>query len=214
MNYKPDKFRRKFLLHMYNQLFNDINRHIVIVWQCFGTLVGAIALLALTEKDLLSIDIAVSLIIIICAWLIANLYDASYWYNRKLAIITNIEKEFLFYDDLRKIHYYFGRHRPNNKMITHFKIQYALSLGTGIVIITYHIFKQIIANFHFSLSLLDLDFAKLSPYVIIAVSYILLRWLKNHRDRSYLEFIENSPGLDIETLGVTYGLGHGFKSEL
>jgi hypothetical protein len=63
------------------------------------------------------------------AWLFANLYDASYWYNRNLVIIANIERQFPGHDNLKEIHYYFGKHRKKSAMITHLKIQYALGLG-------------------------------------------------------------------------------------
>ena len=35
--------RKEFLLHMYDQMFNDINRHIMVIWQSVGVLVAAFA---------------------------------------------------------------------------------------------------------------------------------------------------------------------------
>ena len=84
----PEKARLDFLLAMYAQLMNDINRHIVVVWQSVGVLFGAFAVFALVEKKILSLDIATSLIVMLCAWVIAHVYDASYWYNRNLVIIA------------------------------------------------------------------------------------------------------------------------------
>jgi hypothetical protein len=107
----PEKPRRDFLLAMYGQLMNDINRHIVVVWQSVGVLFGAFAVFALVEKKIVSLDIATSLILLLCAWVVAHVYDAGYWYNRNLVIIANIERQFLRPSDLREIHYYFGRHR-------------------------------------------------------------------------------------------------------
>lgn len=88
----PEKPRRDFLLAMYGQLMNDINRHIVVVWQSVGVLFGAFAVFALVEKQIVSLDIATSLIVILCTWVIAHVYDAGYWYNRNLVIIANIER--------------------------------------------------------------------------------------------------------------------------
>ena len=70
----------------------------------------------------------------------ANLIDSSYWYNRNLVIIANIERQFLELKDLKEIHYYFGAHRPKNKMITHLKVQMEIPMSQ------YHLgrrFKQV-----------------------------------------------------------------------
>ncbi len=103
--------RDEFLLHMYDQMFNDINTHILVVWQSVGVLVGAFAIFALTEKQIITLDIAAALIVLLAAWLIGHIYDASYWYNRNLVIIANIERQFLAAADLKEVHYYFGKHR-------------------------------------------------------------------------------------------------------
>src|SRR5690348_12295057 len=89
------KNREEFLMRVYDQMFNDIDTHILVVWQSVGVLVGAFAIFALTEKQVITLDVAASLIILIAAWLIGHLYDASYWYNRNLVIIANIERQFL-----------------------------------------------------------------------------------------------------------------------
>ena len=34
------KHRSELLLKMYDQMFNDINRHILVVWQSAGTVIG------------------------------------------------------------------------------------------------------------------------------------------------------------------------------
>ena len=130
-------------MRMYDQMFNDINTHILVVWQSVGVLVGAFAILALTEKQIITLDIAASLIVLIAAWLIGHLYDASYWYNRNLVIIANIERQFLTQSDLRDVHYYFGKHRRKGSMIMHLKIQYALALGIAFIVVVFHFFARI-----------------------------------------------------------------------
>jgi hypothetical protein len=115
--------RRDFLLKMYDQMFNDINTHILVVWQSVAVVVGAFAVFALVEKAVISADVAAALILLLCGWLIAHLYDASYWYNRNLVIIANIERQFLSSADLKGIHYDFGKHRAKSAMLTHLRIQ-------------------------------------------------------------------------------------------
>src|SRR5919206_2459258 len=95
----PEGARREFLLKMYDQMFNDINRHILTVWQSVGVLIGAFAIFALAEKGVLSTDIATTMIVLLSAWLLAHLHDSSYWYNRNLVIIGNIERQFLRQED-------------------------------------------------------------------------------------------------------------------
>ena len=52
--------RDELLLKMYDQMFNQINTHILVVWQSVGVLVGAFAILALTEKQFISMNVAIA----------------------------------------------------------------------------------------------------------------------------------------------------------
>ena len=104
-SFNRQKARSDFLIAMYNQMMNDINRHIVVVWQSVGVLVGAFAAWSLVEKNVISLDVAATLIIIIAIWVVAHVYDAAYWYNRNLCIVANIERQFLTKKDLKEVHY-------------------------------------------------------------------------------------------------------------
>jgi hypothetical protein len=205
MSKNIDEIRADFLFNMYNQLFNDINRHILVIWQSISVLVGAFAIFALAEKKVISIDIATGLIILLSGWLLAHLYDSSFWYNRNLVIIANIEKEFLVKDDLRNIHYYFGRHRQQNKMIMHLKIQFCLGIGISSIVIIYHFFNRIIPGLFTPWR--NIEPERAIPYIFLTLVIILLVILKNNRDTRYKEFLENSPGKDIDTSGVKYESG-------
>jgi hypothetical protein len=138
-----DDSRPEFLIAMYNQMMNDINRHIVVVWQSVGVLLGAFAVFALVEKHVISIDIASTLILILCIGMLAHVYDASYWYNRNLVIIANIERLFLRQSDLHDVHYYFGQHRRAGAMITHLETQLWLAVGVAVVVLIVHFATQI-----------------------------------------------------------------------
>jgi len=199
--------REELLLKMYDQLYNDINRHIMVIWQSISVLVGAFAIFALVEKNIISIDIASSLILLLCTWLIAHLFDAAYWYNRNLVMIANIERQFLTSSDLKEIHYYFGAHRPNNKMIEHLRLQLALGIGLGLIVLIYHIVERIILGFYSPLS--NFEPLRALPYIIVVMSAMYIFVLKKKLVNKYKEFIKNSPGKDIETKGIEYGVGHG-----
>lgn len=202
--------RKEFLVQMYNQMFNDINRHIMVVWQSIGVLIGAFAIFALVEKNIVSLDVAVALIVLLTAWLAAHLLDASYWYNRNLVIIANIERQFLTKDDLKKIHYYFGAHRPKNRMITHLKIQVALGIGLVLIVLGYHASIRVIPGF--SSPLTAFEFSRALPYLISIVSLIYIVLTSKSRDAAYEAFLQNSPGGTVDVSNITYGPGHGHSS--
>jgi len=198
--------REEFLIEVYRQMMNDINRHIMVVWQSVGVLVGAFALFALVEKQVVSADIACSIIVLLCGWLWAHLVDAGYWYNRNLAIISNIERQFLVRDDLRNIHYYFGSHRKNNKMITHLRIQLALGLGLGSLVVIYHFTSRVMPGMTAGATP---DPQRALPYAVAIAVLIYCLQLGRARRTAYEEFLENSPGVPVSTEGVRYGVGHG-----
>lgn len=199
--------RRDFLVQMYNQMFNDINQHIMVVWQSIGVLIGAFAVFALVEKSIISLDVAVSLIVLLAAWLVAHLLDASYWYNRNLVIIANIERQFLTKEDLKLIHYYFGAHRPKNRMITHLKIQVALGVALAILVIGYHASLRVWPGISSPLS--AFEFSRSLPYLMLVLSLVYIRKVSKSRDEAYLEFVTNSPGAQVDASGVKFGPGHG-----
>lgn len=200
--------REEFLIEVYRQMMNDINRHIMVVWQSIGVLVGAFALFALVEKKVVSADIACSIIILLCGWLWAHLVDAGYWYNRNLAIISNIERQFLTQGDLKNIHYYFGSHRPTNKMITHLRIQLALGLGLSLLVMIYHFTSRVLPGMTPEATF---DPQRALPYFFSTAVIIYCLFLGRSRNRAYQEFLINSPGVPVSTDGIKYGPGHGHK---
>jgi hypothetical protein len=198
--------RAEFLGKMYDQMFNDINTHILVVWQSVGVVVGAFAIFSLVEKNIIPVDFACSLMILLSAWLIAHLYDASNWYNRNLAIIANIERQFLKTSDLKDIHYYFGKHRKKSTMLTHLKIQYALAVGIAGLFVTYHFVLRVLPGVHQPLT--NFEFTRSLPYLIAILAVFFLARLRRNRISSYQEFLKNSPGIDVSTTGIEYGVGH------
>jgi hypothetical protein len=203
--FDPEKARSDFLIAMYNQLMNDINRHIVVVWQSVTVLVGAFAVWSLVEKNVISFDIAVALIVGIAAWVLAHVYDAAYWYNRNLVIIANIERQFLRKEDLKEIHYYFGAHRKKSAMLTHLRLQKWLAVGVAALVLVIHFIQVIIPGvMHPGIT------RPLAVLPLAAMVVGLFVWWRGHRNMEdkYMEFLNNSPGRAIDTTGITYGRGH------
>ncbi|HEX4105520.1 MAG TPA: hypothetical protein VHX92_04750 [Rhizomicrobium sp.] len=200
-----DRDRSTFLVAMYNQLMNDINRHIVVVWQSVGVLFAAFASLSLVEKQIIPIDVGITLIIIVCAWVIAHVYDASYWYNRNLVIIANIERQFLRQSDLHDIHYYFGTHRPASSMITHLRIQLWLAVSTGGLVLLYHFISVVLPTLSPSAPIRWLSTFPYFGAAIVAGVWVYSWWRSVVR---YETFLKNSPGKEIDTSGIQHGPGH------
>jgi len=206
VNDKEDQTRKEFLIHMYDQMFNDINRHILVVWQSVGVAIGAFALIGLAERAILPLDVAVGLISLIGLWLLAHLEDASYWYNRNLAIIANIERQFLKKADLKNIHYYFGKHRRKNVMLTHLKIQYLFGIGIIFLVLLYHFLTRMVPGT--GAPWVNFEPLRFLPYFIAIVGAILIIRLHGKMKKKYAEFIHNSPGIDVNTEGIAYDVGH------
>lgn len=202
--------RSDLLLRMYDQMFNDINRHIMVSWQAIGVVAGAFALIALANKGELPIDLAFSIIVLLSGWMLVQIQDASYWYNRNLVIIANIEKQFLRQNDLFDIHYYFGDHREDNKMISHLRAHRVLGLGIAAIVIGYHFLIRVVPG-------LDAPWSNFEPLRCLpyAVAAAIAWWVyrdSSHADTKYAEFIKNSPGATVDTTGIEYGAGHGRSS--
>jgi len=198
--------RDEFLIAMYNQLMNDINRHIVIIWQSIGTLVAAAAAFGFVEKQILSIDVAASIVLATVVWMLAHIYDASHWYNRNLVIIANIERQFLLKEDLKEVHYYFGKHRPKGAMISHLRIQKNLGLSIALIVLVSLAYVRLGAVL-FGTEEFSVEMCL--PWLVAAIGIWI--WVLVARDsrKKYEEFLRNSPGRDVNTEGIAYEVGHG-----
>ncbi len=203
--------RRTFLIEIYKQMFGDINRHLTVIWQSVSVVVGAFALLALSEKGVVPADVAIALIVLLCGWLYAHMLDAGYWYNRNLVIIANIERQFLKNSDLKEIHFYWGDHRSvKNKMITHIRIQAALGVSLAILVLAFHFSTRVWQGFCAQDS--TFDPVRTLPYISAFAVFIFCTRLSKNRDNAYASFRNNSPGIDVDTTGINFGVGHSVDS--
>lgn len=189
--------RKDFLLAMYSQMWQNINRHILVVWQSVGVLAGAFAVLALVEKNVMSLDIAVSLIILIAAWLVAHVFDASGWYDRNLLIIDNIERQFLTQQDLHDVHYYFGEHSGGRKPIEHLQVQLSFGIGIAGLVLLHHFLTRVVPGIGSPIS--NFDPPRALPYVTTAIAGMLLYRFWGKQCESYRELLAKSPGIKVET---------------
>jgi len=201
--------RDEFLVEMYGQMMHDIDRHIMVIWQSVGVLVGALAVIALAEKGIVSLDVSTAIIVILCAWLFAHLVDSAYWYNRNLAIVTNIERQFLVKSDLKDIHYYFGKHRPGNKMIAHLRTQMIFGVALGSLVLGNHFLRRVVPGFGAPWH--SFEPVRTLPYVAAVVAVLWPLIARRATKVKYDEFLANSPGKAVDSEGIAYGPGHGYR---
>lgn len=199
--------RTDFLLRMYEQMFRDIAQAYTVVWQSVAAVFAAFAAIALSENGLVPIDVSIAIVIVVLTWFGLNVIECAYWYNRNLCVVANIERQFLIKDDLKAIHYYFGSHRPNNKMISHLENQMFLAIGLAVIVLAYHFYDRVFAGLGEPMGSLDL--ARTIPYISAMLCYFYLIRVQNQRSKDYAEFLRESPGIPIDTTGVNYGAGHG-----
>src|SRR5258706_3950554 len=199
--------RDEFLIEVYRQMLNDINRHILVVWQSVGVLVSAFAFLSLVEKNVVSRDIATGLIVMLCGCVYGHLADAAYWYNRNLVIIANIERQLLKQSDLADIHYYFGAHRKTNEPITHLRMQQHLAIGLGGLVVLWHLLERVLPGAWSPWRMFDP--MRAIPYCMaVGACFYGAYWVRRG-ERKYQEFLKHSPGMKVDTSGISYGIGHG-----
>jgi hypothetical protein len=133
-NEERSQRRADFLIAMYGQMWGNVDRHILVIWQSVAALLGAFAVLALIEKNLLPVDVACALLALICAWVGAHVIDANYWFARNLVIIVNIERQFLSSTDAQLVHPYFLKHRKPS-VLDHLAVQAWLAAGIFLLVI-------------------------------------------------------------------------------
>jgi hypothetical protein len=187
--------RDQFLVAMYHEMWSNINRHILVVWQSAGLLASTFAAFALVASKAMSLDFAISLIAGTTAWFLAHLVDANYWFSRNLAIIINIERQFLRSGDLSLIHPYFRRHRKPKAVLEHVSIQACLGLGVWAATSMYHLWHRVVPGIGAPWSTFEL--ARAAPYVTSAISFGLLWRFCRRQRRQYERFLRDAPGLPV-----------------
>lgn len=187
-----DNKREEFLLETYRQTSTHLGRHITGLWQCVGV-VGAALIVFAQEKDKPLNDYSCALVVMLCGWLAATTLDASNWFNRNLAIITNVERLFLNAGDLKLVHPFFGKHRKPGDYAQHFQIQLWLSGAVALLVLCYHFAERVAPGF--SLPWTSFQIPRALPYLLTPIMLIVLVRLHRHYSTKDAEFQQKSPGI-------------------
>jgi hypothetical protein len=188
--------RVQFLIHMYDQMWNNINRHLTVVWQSVALVGGAFAIFSLTEKGIVSFDLAIAIIVGISAWLVGHTYDAHTWFTRNLAIIANIERQFLRPEDEKHIHYHFKEHHPPSRLIAHLALQRAFGIGVASLVLIYHFIERVLPGV--GQPWCSFDPKCTLPYLTFLVCLVLVTIFRRKQIQTLEEFYRRSPGMSVE----------------
>lgn len=185
--------RTEFLLEMYRQTSNHLNRHILLLWQSVALLGGAYAAFAFQEKNVISIHLATAIAFLLCGWFCANVFDAYAWFDRNLVIIANIERLFLDKRDAALVHPFFLDHRKPEDLVQHFKIQLFLGMMIATLVAAVHVLKQVIPSLKIPNGVFDPEVAM--PYAALAISIWYCVRVKNKVFKRAADLRVSSPGL-------------------
>ncbi|MGO4396191.1 hypothetical protein AB4Z46_33065 [Variovorax sp. M-6] len=185
--------RAEFLLEMYRQTSNHLNRHVVLLWQSVALLGGAYAAFAFQEKNVISIHHATAIALLLCGWFCANVFDAYAWFDRNLVIIANIERLFLEQQDISLVHPFFMKHRDANDMVQHFRIQLFLGLMIAAIVSGVHFYKQVVPTFKIPNGVFDAELAL--PYAVFVISLGYCMHIRRKVLSKAADLRKSSPGL-------------------
>jgi hypothetical protein len=80
--------------------------------------------------------------VILCVWLFGHLFDSNLWYNRNLAIVANIERQFLRPEDAKLIHPYFVQYRSSDSLLGHFLVTAYLAGSLWFIVLLWHFWHE------------------------------------------------------------------------
>jgi uncharacterized membrane protein len=197
MGGEQNDHRKEFLLEMYRQTSSHLNRHILLSWQSIGVVGGALVVFVLGDKLELKpdvrLDFAIAVVILLCAWSMAHVFDANNWFERNLHIITNIERQFLLPSDLRDIHFYFEHHRRERSeswLIKHLKVQIWMTIGLWIMLLLFHLSVRIFVP--------TKEWIAITPYVATVICIVFCYRFAEDRKKDYEDLLRTSPGAKVK----------------
>jgi hypothetical protein len=190
--------RETFLIEMYKKMWDNIDRHIIVVWQSVGVLAGALATFAIVDKEKLFfvLDYATAFVVLAAAWQLAHVLDANFWYNRNLLIIANIERQFLLLSDVRDIHPYFQKHLHSSDMLDHLKVQRFFGLAVLALVLIRHFALRVAPGIYSSWS--NFEWQRTLPYLALIGGGWFLYALARRQRRSYERLTATSPGKGLD----------------
>jgi hypothetical protein len=86
-----------------------------------------------------------------------------------------------------------------------------LGVGIAAIVLAYHFWVRVSPGLEAPWSRFDV--VRALPYVVLLGGVVYLAYLSKNRADSYAEFLRNSPGMNIDTADIEYGVGHGVPAK-
>jgi hypothetical protein len=211
-NFEEDSVRAKarldFLATMYKTMWDNINRHVTVMWQSVAVLASAFAASFFLKGGILegrgpAVDVIASLVVVACMWVIAHAYDAGLWCNRNLQIIGNIERELLDPADAVRIHPFVGGRRKN-ELLGYFQIQVVLAVSLAGFAMVGHFHSRVRDQLSPDN---PIDPIKILPYAVLVAGAGWVWWVRRSTRRSFDRFVAGPEEIPREAEGGPGGGG-------
>jgi hypothetical protein len=173
------KAKYDFLSTMYKSMWDNINRHVTVLWQSVAVLATAFAAALLVKRDSpagqrdILFDVATALVVAASSWLVTHALDAANWFNRNIQIIGNIEKVFFKLMPREDWPHPYGHpswHRENTVLL-HMAIQSSLGVVVGLAALGFHFISRVLPDLHWNLR--DVDLPRVLPYFTAVLGVLI-----------------------------------------
>jgi ABC-type multidrug transport system permease subunit len=91
-------------------------------------------------------------------------------------------------------------------MISYFRVQAGLATAIALLVLMFHFVTRVVPGFSAPWS--GFEAARVLPYISAIGAVVVCLVFAADRQRSYANFLSNSPGITVDTSAVTYGTGH------
>lgn len=91
-------------------------------------------------------------------------------------------------------------------MIDHLRIQYSLGIGVAAIVLLLHLLTRVLPGMGAPWA--NLEPVRGLPYAVTVGGGVMIFLLRKRCRDKYREFLSNSPGADVDTSDITYGVGH------
>jgi len=186
--------RPEFLLKMYETYNDEIARHFGLAWQAVTVFAASIVAVVTASSRIGNAPAyaIISIYLALVTWALEIIIDASYWYNRNLVVIANIERQFMKESDARDIQWYFVKHRPRNSPITFMRSLVLFLCSLVVLTLLCYFFVPAINDNGCALHY----WTTYIPVGVLLAAVLVLRAFSWEKNRQYQEFLANAPGVN------------------
>jgi hypothetical protein len=197
------KYRKEFLKSSCDLLNKSVYDHYKFSWELAILFISSLAIfIKHGDGDVIVIDFITTICLSIAMWAIANIYESNFWYRRNFAIISNIERQFLYQEDEKNIHNYFKEHKKSYDVQDSLKINLKIIIFIIAILVIYHLYFRLTESLYLSNgSLYCHELTVFLPYIsLLLLSCCYVIPTINKRKADFEKFISDSPGIPFNEI--------------